>query len=84
MTELTVPRDVDQERAAELVSQHVSVGDVVEVWERDRTDADDPEHDGEVTGIETGYLELDGQPPGDGSVRYDQIGTVVKVENADE
>ena len=79
MTELTVPSDADQERAAALVRDHVTIGDVVEVWERDRTGGDDPEVTGEVTGIEPGYLELDGQPPGEGSVRYDRIGTVIKV-----
>ena len=83
MTELSVPRDADQERAAELVRQHVSVGDVVEVWERDRTGGDDPEITGEVTGIEPGYLELDGQSVEGGSVRYDRIGRVVRVEDAE-
>lgn len=79
MTELTIPPDASDERAAALVSDHVDVGDVVEVWERDRTGGDDPEVTGEVTGIEPGYLELDGRPLGEGSVRYDRIGTVIKV-----
>ena len=83
MTELSVPRDADQERAAELVHQHVTVGDVVEVWERDRTGGDDPEITGEVTGIEPDYLELDGQSVEEGSVRYDRIGKVVRVEDAE-
>ena len=82
MTELTVPRDADEERTAALVREHVEIGDVVQIWERDRTDADDPEITGEVTGVETGYLELDGQPLEEGSVRYDEIGTVIRVEPA--
>lgn len=82
MTELTVPRDADEERTAALVREHVEIGDVVQIWERDRTDADDPEITGEVTGVETGYLELDDQPLEEGSVRYDEIGTVIRVEPA--
>lgn len=81
MTELSIPRDADEERAAALVREHVSVGDVIEVWERDRTDADDPEFTGEVTGIEPGYLELDGQSLEDESIRYDKIGTIIRVES---
>ena len=79
MTELTIPPDADEDRAAELVRDHVAVGDVVQVWERDRTDDGDHDVTGEVTGIEPGYLELDGQSLEEGSVRYDEIGTVIKV-----
>ena len=82
MTELEIPRDADNDRAAELVADHVTVGDVVEVWERDRTDADDPERTGEVTGIEPGYLELDGRPLEEGSVRYDEIGLIIRQQSA--
>lgn len=81
MTELTIPPDLDENQAAELVAEHVDVGDEVEVWEADRTGADDPEHHGTVTGIEPGYLELDGQPPDEGSVRYDDIHNVVRVRS---
>ncbi|QSW99565.1 hypothetical protein [Haloterrigena alkaliphila] len=84
MTELTIPPDATEERAATLVREHVTVGELVEVWERDRTGADDPEYIGEVTGIEPGYLELDDQSLEGGSIRYDEIGTVVKVEPAGE
>ncbi|MFC4543409.1 hypothetical protein ACFO5R_15875 [Halosolutus amylolyticus] len=80
MTDLTIPPDADQQEAATLVQQHVSVGDEVEVWEADRTGADDPERAGTVTGIEPGYLELDGQPLDEGSVRYDEIHVVVRVD----
>lgn len=80
MTELTVPPDADEQTAADLVREHVSVGDVVEIWKRERTDADDPEHSGEVTGFEPAYLELDDQSPEGKSVRYDEIDTVIKAE----
>ena len=83
MTELEIPRDADDERVAQLIADHVTVGDVVEVWERDRTDADDPEHTGEVTGIEPGYLELDGRPLEGGSVRYDEIGLITRRQSAE-
>ncbi|SFC44711.1 hypothetical protein SAMN05444422_108184 [Halobiforma haloterrestris] len=83
MTELTIPPGADGTRAAELVADHVEVGDVVEVREMDRTGSDDPETTGEVTGIEAGYLELDGNPPAEGSPRYDEIHTLVKLDNAE-
>ncbi|WP_265108098.1 hypothetical protein [Halosolutus halophilus] len=81
MTELTIPPHLDEQQIAELVAEHVEVGDEVQVWEADRTGADDPEHSGTVTGIEPGYLELDGQPLDEGSVRYDEIHNVVRVES---
>lgn len=84
MTELTVPRDADQETAAELVQNHVAVGDVVEIWERERTDGDDPQHRGEVTGIEPGYIELEGQPAEGAGIRYDEIDTVIRAQTADD
>ncbi|WP_247002049.1 hypothetical protein [Halosolutus gelatinilyticus] len=80
MTDLTIPPDANTDRAAALIREHVDVGDEVEVWEGDRTGADDPEHVGTVTGFEPGYLELDGQSPGEGSIRYDQIRSVVRVD----
>lgn len=80
MTDLTIPTDADTDRAAALVKEHVDVGDEVEIWEADRTGADDPEHTGTVTAIESGYLELDEQPLDEGSVRYDQIRSVVRVD----
>lgn len=82
MTELTVPPDADGDEVVELVREHVTVGDVVEIWERDRTGSDDPEHRGEVTGLEPGYLELDGDSPDGASVRYDEIGSIVRIESA--
>ncbi|WP_440771766.1 hypothetical protein [Natronorubrum sp. DTA28] len=84
MTELTVPPDADEEEAAALVQEHISVGDVVEIWKRERTDADDPEHSGAVTSFEPAYLEIDGQSPENKSVRYDEIDTVIRAKTADE
>ncbi|NGM67578.1 hypothetical protein G6M89_00905 [Natronolimnobius sp. AArcel1] len=81
MTELEIPPDASEERAAKLVQEHVSVGDVVEVWEADRTDASDADRTGEVTGIEHGYLELDGHDLNEGSVRYDEIRTLIRVKS---
>lgn len=80
MTELTIPRDASTDEASRLVEEHVTVGDTVEVREADRTGADDVSATGEVTGIEPGYLELDGRSPGEGSPRYDQIRTVIRIE----
>ncbi|ELZ02430.1 hypothetical protein [Natrialba asiatica] len=80
MTELTIPRDASTGEASRLVEEHVTVGDTVEVREADRTGADDVSVTGEVTGIEPGYLELDGRSPGEGSPRYDQIRTVIRIE----
>ena len=82
MTELTIPPDATEERASKLVREHVDVGDVVQIWEADRTGSDDPEHHGEVTGLEPGYLELDGRPVDEGSIRYDQIHSLIRVESA--
>ncbi|QFU81186.1 hypothetical protein [Natronorubrum aibiense] len=82
MTELTIPPDADDKRAAELVREHVEPGDIVEIWDRDRTGSDDPKHTGEVTALETAYLELDGQPLDGGSVRYDEIGMVNRLESS--
>ncbi|EMA46221.1 hypothetical protein [Halobiforma nitratireducens] len=80
MTELTIPPDADDQRAAKLVRDHLEIGDAVEVREMDRTGSDDPETTGEVTGFEAGYLELDGNPPTEGSPRYDEIHTVSRLD----
>ncbi|ELZ05626.1 hypothetical protein C482_01901 [Natrialba chahannaoensis JCM 10990] len=80
MTELTIPRDAGTEEASALVKEHVAVGDKVEIREADRTGGDDVAMTGEVTGIEPGYLELDGQSPKNGSPRYDEIRTVTRVD----
>ncbi|WP_049915033.1 hypothetical protein [Natrialba taiwanensis] len=84
MTELTIPRDASTDEASRLVEEHVTVGDTVEVREADRTGADDVSATGEVTGIEPGYLELDGRSPGEGSPRYDQIRTVIRIKTGTE
>lgn len=81
MTELTIPPDLDEDQAAELVRDHVEVGDEVQVWEDERTGGRDPELTGTVTGIEPGYLELDGEPATGRSVRYDEIHTVIRVDS---
>ncbi|OVE86403.1 hypothetical protein [Natronolimnobius baerhuensis] len=81
MTELEIPPDATEDRATALVTEHVAVGDVVEVWEADRTDASDPDRTGEVTGLEPGYLELDGKSLGEGSVRYTEIHSLIKLKD---
>ncbi|WP_049921266.1 hypothetical protein [Halopiger djelfimassiliensis] len=82
MTELTIPSEADAGRAAELVSDHIEIGDTVEVREADRTGGEEHTLTGEVTGLEPGYLELDGQPLDEGSIRYDEIHTVTRIESA--
>lgn len=81
MTELTIPPDADEKRATELVQEFVSIGDVVEIRDQNRTEGDTIHVTGTVTGLESGYLEIDEQPPSEGSVRYDSIHTVSKVES---
>ena len=81
MTELEMPPHADEQQVAELVAEHVAVGDEVQVWGADRTGGDDPERTGTVTGIEPGYLELDDEPLEGRSVRYDEIKTVSRVES---
>ena len=81
MTELTIPGEADEQRAAQLVREHVEIGDTVEVRESERTGGDDPEVTGEVTAVEAGYLELDGEPVDGKSVRYDEIQTLTRVES---
>ncbi|MFU8869776.1 hypothetical protein [Natronococcus sp.] len=81
MTELTIPPDADEERAAQLVREHVEVGDVVEVQSKEwADDSQDFDIEGTVTGVEPAYLELDDQPVDEGSVRYDEIHTVIRVD----
>ncbi len=79
MTELEIPPHLDQQQVAELVDEHVDVGDEVQIWEAERTGGDAPERTGTVTGIEPGYLELDDEPLEGPSVRYDEIKTVIRV-----
>ncbi|SIR61821.1 hypothetical protein [Natronorubrum thiooxidans] len=82
MTELTIPPDANEQQTAELLREHVSTGDTVEIWDRKRASGDDPKHTGTVTDLGPGYLELDGQSPTDSSVRYDEIGSVIRVESS--
>ncbi|TMT86725.1 hypothetical protein E2L06_08980 [Haloterrigena sp. H1] len=81
MPNLTVSPDVDTKRAKTLVQEHVDIGDTVEVRSQERTMDQIMVVTGDVTGFEPGYLELDGQPLDDGSVRYDEIHTVSTIED---
>lgn len=82
MTELEIPPETDADEAKDLVREFVDVGDEVEVWDEEMTTGGASERvraHGEVTGFETGYLELDGESPEGASVRYDEIHTVKRV-----
>ncbi|MDF9746831.1 hypothetical protein [Natrinema salsiterrestre] len=81
MTHLTIPTDADTNRTEALVREHLEIGDFVEVRSEERTEDHLTDATGEVTGFEAGYLELDEQPPGEGSVRYDEIHTVDRIED---
>ena len=80
VTELTIPPDTDEQQAAELVAEHVDVGDDVEVRGAERTGDGEPVVTGEVTDVAPGYLELDGEPADGKGVRYDEIKTVTLVD----
>jgi hypothetical protein len=83
MAELEIPPDADEERATKLVQEHVEIGDVVEVQSKEwADDSQDFDIEGTVTGVEPGYLELDEQPVDEGSVRYDEIHTITRVDSA--
>lgn len=81
MTDLTIPPDADTDQVKALVRDHVEPGDTVEVRSEERTEDHLTDVTGEVTALESDYLEIDGQPPGDGGVRYDDIHTVSKIES---
>ncbi|WP_254764630.1 hypothetical protein [Natrinema marinum] len=81
MTDLTIPPDVDERRAAELVQSHVELGDTVEIRNEERTEDHQLDVTGEVTGFEADYVELDGQSPENKGVRYDEIHTVSRIES---
>ncbi|KDE58469.1 hypothetical protein EL22_04635 [Halostagnicola sp. A56] len=83
MTELEIPADADEREAMELVDDLVDIGDVVEVESYAMTDDKRKRLSGEVTGSHTpdsgpAYLELDGQPVGEGSIPYEEIETVTR------
>ncbi|MFC6769527.1 hypothetical protein [Natrinema soli] len=82
MTDLTIPPDADTDRTRALVRDHVEIGDTVEVRNEERTEDHQTDVTGEVTGLEADYLEIDGQSPENGGVRYDEIHTVSKIESA--
>ncbi|MDS0474982.1 hypothetical protein [Natrinema sp. 1APR25-10V2] len=81
MTDLTIPPDADERRAAELVQSHVEIGDTVEIRNAERTEDHQLDVTGEVTGFEPEYVELDGQSLDDKGVRYDEIHTVSRIES---
>lgn len=81
MTDLSIPPDADTDRIKALVQDHLEIGDTVEVRSEERTEDHQTAVTGELTGFEPGYLEIDGQPLGEGSVRYDEIHTVGKLES---
>ncbi len=81
MTDLTIPPDADERRAAELVQSHVEIGDTVEIRNAERTEDHQLDVTGEVTGFEPEYVELDGQSSDDKTVRYDEIHTVSRIES---
>ena len=80
MTDVTIPVDADEQRASELVCEHLEVGEEVLVKNQETAAGDRIEERGEVTGFEPGYLELDGQPPTEKSVRYDEIHIITKLD----
>jgi hypothetical protein len=81
MTDLTIPPDADTDRIEALVRDHLEIGDTVEVRNEERTEDHGTDVVGEVTGFEAGYLEIDGRPLDGGSVRYDEIHTVGKIDD---
>ncbi|OLZ40540.1 hypothetical protein A6E15_05840 [Natrinema saccharevitans] len=80
MTDLTIPADAGTDRIKTLVQDHLEIGDTVEVRDAERTEDHGTDVVGEVTGFEPGYLEIDGRSLDEGSVRYDEIHTVGKIE----
>ncbi|WP_222918495.1 hypothetical protein [Natrinema sp. SYSU A 869] len=81
MTDLTIPPDADTEQTKALVQDHFEIGETIEVRSEERTEDHQTDITGELTDFEPGYLEIDGQPLGEGSVRYDEIHTVSKIES---
>lgn len=82
MTDLTIPADADANRAKALVEEHIEIGDIVTVRDAERTEDHQMDITGEVTGFESDYLEIDGNSPGEGGVRYDEIQTVGQIESS--
>jgi len=81
MTDLNIPQDADAEQAKALVREHFEIGDVVEVRDAERTEDHQMDTSGEITGFEPDYLEIDDQPLGEGSARYEEIQSVAKIES---
>lgn len=79
MSELTIPDGADEPETRELVCEFVNVGDEVTIGNEERGGDSKLEVTGEVTGIESGHVELDGQSLSARGVRYDQIETVTIV-----
>ncbi len=86
MTELQIPPEADEREAMELVDDLVDIGDVVEVESYAMTGEERIEVTGEITGShdpdsEPAYLEIDGQPVGEGSIPYEEIELVIRRED---
>ncbi|ELY66833.1 hypothetical protein [Natrinema versiforme] len=81
MTNIEIPPDADADRRRALVQEHLEIGDIVEVRSDERTEDHETDVTGELTSFEPGYLEIDGKPLDEGSVRYDEIHTVGKIES---
>lgn len=82
VTELEIPPKADGDEATDLVQEFLDVGDRVEVWDEEMTTGGDSGRvraRGDVTGIEPGFLELDGDSPNGESVRYDEIHTIKRI-----
>lgn len=82
MTELEVPPEADEKEASRLVREFVRIGDEVSVSDEQKTETEDDERvrtSGEVTAVEPGYVELDGEGPDGKGVRYDEIRLMKRV-----
>ncbi|AGB16627.1 hypothetical protein Halru_2033 [Halovivax ruber XH-70] len=83
MTELEIPPDADEPTAASLVRDFVDEGVLVEVHTADtmgHSVSESPTVEGEVTGFEPGYLELDGEGPTGKGVRWDEVSLLTRIE----
>ena len=81
MTDLTIPADADAAEARALIQDNIQVGETVKVRNAERTEDHQIDVTAEVTSFEPEYIEIDDQPLGEGSVRYDDIQTIAKVES---
>ncbi|MFC3958570.1 hypothetical protein [Halovivax cerinus] len=84
MTELEIPPGSDAETTISLVREFTDVGAIVRVQTRpssgDRSD-EGTGIEGEVTGFEPGYLELDGEGPQGNGIRWDALSILTRIES---